>query len=87
MRASVACTGPQFSLLEPFPHKQLIAYHGSNKWQQEAFVNLLDKQEEKNTEDRTLGATLTIGIRCGVKLTVTLEPEASASPCSISGTA
>lgn len=53
MRASVAGTGPQFSLLEPFPHKQLIAYHGSKNGK-EAFVNLLDKQEEKNTEDRTL---------------------------------
>jgi len=29
---------------------------------------------------------ITIGIKCGVKLTVILEPATSDSPCSISGT-
>jgi len=62
----------------------LIAYHGSEKRKRETFVSLPDKQY-KNTKDITLSATLTIGIRCGVKLMVTFEPAASASPCSISG--
>ena len=39
------------------------------------------------TVEKRLENVCTIGMRCGVKLTVTLDCATSDNPCSISGTA
>lgn len=82
-------SNPELSLLEPFPHKQSTAYHGSvaQKVTQMKKNNLREQPAEQGGyEELESGSAITIGIRCGVKLTVTFEFAASDNPCSISGT-